>query len=495
MVGVFTMVGTDGQSIAKTLFSKYKDTFDIVPGIQQGSLLQKELDDKTDVLLFFSFDIVNSSIYKANNYYRWSSVIDRILSDIRQRVREQIHLTRAEVWRILGDEVIFIIKIMDRDSIVDYVQSIYKVLIDYCRYIEKGELQEELANTDRLLDYSNLRDIISLQASAWIAAVVDKKLYSNWRLSAENVFEIIEENNNIKFYEFTGIDIDAGFRVSKKTRARRLALSFELAYLLSQDREINNKLHIITYASLKGVWNESVYPVTWYYDPALHNGEDFKESIPFDAKTNDPIYAELLGDRQFNKKMYDDTYIALRKVCKDRRLDSKIDRINDLIKRKGTRRTLYISDSKLELHLVALCYNSNKEILVVQRSGNRELANKWEFGCAKASLVREIKESIVSEYKEDFGIDIEVLTDNNRRDQQPVPLAVYSMEKNGDQHKGVIFLAKIIGGEITINKIKHQKYRLIKESEVETINEDEYVNDAKDSLKKAFKMINDIMQE
>lgn len=485
------MVRTN-KHIAEELSSKYKSTFDTTSKEPQTPILQPEIDDSIDVLLFFSFDIVNSSIYKANNYYRWSSVIDCILSDIRQRVREQLNLNRAEVWRILGDEVIFIIKILDNESIVDYVQSIYKVLTEYCYFIEKGELQERLAVADRLLDYSNLRDIISLQASAWIAAVVDKNRNSNWRLSAENVFEIIEENNNIKFYEFTGTDIDAGFRLSKQTRAKRLTISFELAYLLSQDREINNNLHIVTYTSLKGVWNEAVYPIIWYYDPSLHNGISFKESIPFDANIKDPIYKELLGDRRFRKKMYADTNLALRKVCKDRRLDSKLDRINDLIKKRGKRRTLYISDSKLELHLVAICYNKDKEILVVQRSGNRDLANKWEFGCAKASLFREIKESIVSEYKEDFGIDISVLIDNDRKDSQPIPLAVYTMEKNGDQHKGVIFLAKIEGGEIRINTNKHQRYKFIKESDIDTLCEDDYVNDAKDTLIKAFARINDM---
>lgn len=491
MVRVFAMV--DKSHVENELSKKYKSMFDTTDEYEQEYISHADMNKSDDVLLFFSFDIVNSSTYKSNNYYGWFIVIDYILTDIRQVVRGQIGLTDAEVWRILGDEVVFIINIGNKEKLIEYVSSIYKVLIQYCESIENGELLNRISQKYKTVEFFNLHNVISLQASAWIATVVDKNNISVPHRKADNVFEIIEERKGIKFYEFTGIDIDAGFRLSKQTRAKRLVLSFELAYLLSQDSAANRNLYIVTYCSLKGIWNDNVYPIIWYYDSQLHNGISFEDSIPFDASINDSIYAELLGEKRFNDNMYDNANLALDKVCKDRRLGYKIKRIEELIGVQSDSMKPYLSDPKLELHLVAICYNvENKSILVVKRNDKRFLPGKWEFGCAKANLRTEIGATICREYKQDFGIDIEIVMDQNRADSQPIPLAVYSIEKNQELHKGIIFLAKIIGGNLTLNRYKHQDYKYITESELPTLNKLEYVNDALDTMQKAFKLINEL---
>ena len=492
MVGVFAVVASGKDEIANELSNKYKDI--LYPEIEkkQEFISQADLSMSESVLLFFSFDIVNSSVYKSNNYYGWSTVIDFVLSTIRKAVRNQIGLTDAEVWRILGDEVVFIIRVRSKEAIREYISAIYKVLVEYCESIENGELWSSINQQNRFADFSIFQELVSLQASAWIANVVEKKNTLVSQINVDNVFEEIEEKNGIKFYEFTGIDIDAGFRISKHTRAKRLVLSFELAYILSQNSTTNNNLHIITYCTLKGIWNNKVYPIIWYYDPLLHNGVSFEDSIPFDAKSNDSIYAELLGDKQFHLSMYNNAHIALEKVCKDRRMRYKITRLEESIEKQTDALKQYLIDPKLELHLVAVCYNNNKEILTIQRNNERFLADKWEFGCAKANLTTEIEDIIKREYKQDFGIDIEVIIDNDREDCQPIPLAVYSIPKDQELHKGVIFLAKIIGGDITLNPKKHRQHKFIKESDLPSINKEEYVNDAVDTLKKAFKMINEI---
>ena len=487
MVGIFTMVDNKNR-IADELSNKYKPLFYDKEDYQEH-IMRADIIENGEVVLFFSFDIVNSSIYKSNNYYGWSIVIDYILSDVRNVVRNHIDLAEAEVWRILGDEVVFIIKIRNKEVIRKYISIIYNVLINYCDKIENGVLFNEIKIQDKAVDFSDFQDVISLQASAWIASVVYKNNSCLSQTCSDNIFEEIVEKNGIKFYEFKGIDIDAGFRISKHTRSKRLVLSFELAYLLSQNSSINNNLHIITYCTLKGIWNNKVYPIVWYYDPLLHNGVCFEDSIPFDAKINDSIYTELLGDKQFNNNMYDNAHIALEKVCKDRRLRNKIKRIEDLIGKQTDSIKRYLNDPKLELHLVAVCYNDEGKILTVQRKDERFLANKWEFGCAKANLTTELEDIIKREYKQDFGIDIEVLMDRDREDCQPIPLAVYSISKNDELHKGIIFLAKIIGGNIKINPEKHQQFKLIKESDLSSLNKDEYVNDAINTLKKAFEMI------
>ena len=54
-----------------------------------------------DVVLFFSFDIVNSTVYKTINYYGWAQVLNLLFKELRRDVGNQIK--SSEMWRVLGD--------------------------------------------------------------------------------------------------------------------------------------------------------------------------------------------------------------------------------------------------------------------------------------------------------------------------------------------------------------------------------------------------------
>lgn len=152
-----------------------------------------------------------------------------------------------------------------------------------------------------------LQNVVSVQATAWIAPVADRKKIDETkkRLYAENIFEIFEESKKNHFYEFIGHDIDAGFRLTKQTRERQLTLSFELAYMLSEREEFSARMQIVIYRSLKGVWGGKVYPIIWYYDRDKNGDREFKDSLPFDAIEQDSIYKEYFGNKLFREEMYD----------------------------------------------------------------------------------------------------------------------------------------------------------------------------------------------
>ena len=166
MVGVFTVVENG-------ILKKYKNIIASAES-QQECIPQDSEDDGENVLLFFSFDIVNSSLYKTVNYYGWSIVIDGILSSIRNYVKSKIK--SAEVWRVLGDEIIFIVKICDKSVLFEYVEIIYETLVFFCSSIESGTLFEGMDEiSDVVTELVKLQDVISLQSTAWIANVTDKK--------------------------------------------------------------------------------------------------------------------------------------------------------------------------------------------------------------------------------------------------------------------------------------------------------------------------------
>ena len=83
--------------------------------------------------------------------------------------------------------------------------------------------------------------------------------------------------------------------MTKQTRERRMTVSFELAYMLSGRDEYNERMQIITYRSLKGVWGGKVYPVIWYYDKSMNENIEFIDSLPiFDKPGRSPKKVEKL---------------------------------------------------------------------------------------------------------------------------------------------------------------------------------------------------------
>lgn len=69
-----------------------------------------------DVVLFFSFDIVNSTAYKTINYYGWAQVLNLLFKELRRDVGNQIK--SSEMWRLLGD-----VLLENADNIFERYQS------------------------------------------------------------------------------------------------------------------------------------------------------------------------------------------------------------------------------------------------------------------------------------------------------------------------------------------------------------------------------------
>lgn len=475
-----------------TYTQKPEQSYDIEYSIQASD------KDSDDVLLFFSFDIVNSTLYKTINNYKWVHTIDKILKAIKDEIKEKIKI--AEVWRVFGDEIIFIANISDKEKIGEYISHIHKVLIEFSDSIGNYENLKEQSDEGEI-GFIGQQSLISLQACAWIAAVTDisKIKEDSEGIFAENIFEIFEEGPNNKFREFRGVDIDTGFRLAKETVTRRLTVSFELAYFLSEIESVSENIRVIAYKKLKGVWKNLSYPIIWYYDNN-HNGKcSFEDSIPFDAVAQEGIYADLIAAELYKKNKIEEIKELLNKILKERGLQKKIDKLKKLIAYKSGNSKGYLKDSKLELHCVAVCYNEEGKILIVKRAGEKLLPTMWEFGCAKASYDKSISDVLKEEYKNDFGIDIELYFDENRKvDKQPVPLAVYTIEKNNEFHKGIIFIAKIISNtEIKLNNKKHSEFKFINSEELENgeVEEDNLVPDAIDTMYKAFEIIKGIRNE
>lgn len=94
-----------------------------------------------EVILFFSYDVVNSSLYKTINYHGWAQVLTNIIKELNNRVKQEIE--EVELWRVLGDEAIFIVRIKSEDELIAYVEKIFKILVTTINDMKKAKLSLE----------------------------------------------------------------------------------------------------------------------------------------------------------------------------------------------------------------------------------------------------------------------------------------------------------------------------------------------------------------
>lgn len=468
---------------------------------------------KPDVVLFFSFDIVNSTSYKTINYYGWAQALNLLFKALREEVRNEIK--GSEMWRVLGDEAIFIIKIQDEEELREYINKIFRIMISTIYKLKKGEFFKSGANSETL----KWPNILSLKTAAWIASVTDVGDISNADILknySDNIFERYQSHEGYEIFEFLGNDIDTGFRISKQTQESRMVLSYELAYLISQKTDSLSYLHIVTYKKLKGVWKDKLYPVIWYHDPKAYLGLykkeiSLEESFSFDACDESDLIKEYYDNRDADKKkdiirdgrMYTETYYALNKILQDRELTEKMERLQQLIKEAIHDQTRYINTEFMQIHCVAVCYKEvegNIKILAAKRKNDREkYGGKWEFGCAKAVIDKSIAEKIQEEYKQDFDITIEPVLDQDRELKEPIPLALYQVAHTSLSHpekkdKGIITLAKITSDfnpDDFTGSTKHEKVQWVTEADLEDLETKftETVPDFKQTLIEAFDKI------
>ncbi len=477
----------------------------LVKSLKQMRENTEEESKSSNVILFFSYDIVNSSLYKTVNYSNWTIVINNIFKYVDNLVTEK--MPNCELWRILGDEAVYIVQIKNIEQIYTNVDSIFDVLCKTKEYLSSGDIFKN-CNSEIDIEIMKMQNILSIKASSWLAIVAND---INAKCSnLENAY--LHYNNfqsmkNPGFFEFLGKDIDAGFRISKETRDRRLVLSFELAYILKMKTDYLSKLNLITFKRLKGIWHEKLYPIIWFHDREKFKNISFEESFKFDELEEDELSREYFNNRKegnisnISQYIYEDINIALDKILEDRNLKSKIEKIYSTIKATSKYHKELTNIIPLEMHCVAICYKLNEydesiKILVAKRSsGKKQNPSIWEFGCAKANYKDHIIDTIKNEYKEDFNIDIEPICYEDRDEKQPIPIAVYEIEKDSDIHKGVIFIAECKTDEPIVHmNDKHDEVRWITEEEIENFKDEECVLDFKNTINIAFKKIKEMRE-
>ena len=111
------------------------------------SSAKKEQKYNPRVHLFFSFDIVNSTSYK-NLTTKWPLIIKNLLDRIRTAIQMTSCLSMANLWRVIGDEIVFVMPIQHENELEDAVSELFEVTTKISFSIKCGKFFDTLENQE-----------------------------------------------------------------------------------------------------------------------------------------------------------------------------------------------------------------------------------------------------------------------------------------------------------------------------------------------------------
>jgi hypothetical protein len=201
------------------------------------------------IRLFLSTDIVGSTSYKAGLGYQddtpWPDVFKRFFRNYpilltgraALEFEDEDSLPPLEVWKVMGDEVIFMVEPSCAEHVVLILRALFNAMTDYERdYFEGAPLR--------------------LKSTAWLALFP--------RPNIEIEIPELGERGGAGQVDFIGPDIDLGFRVAKFARPSMITVPLDLAETLLKAANADRiEFHLAGREPLKGVFNEWPYPIIW----------------------------------------------------------------------------------------------------------------------------------------------------------------------------------------------------------------------------------------
>ena len=361
-------------------------------------------------------------------------------------------------WKFNGDEILYKRSIGSLDFV--------------CRIIERAYSHLQKINTEM----TKIIDNISVKATIWLA------LSETYATHYMNNFSFTFEDE----VDFVGKNIDEGFRLTKCSSMNKIAIDPKIAYILldtynflrhptnrnlnipfyksknncdcfSFEKTLNDivfKLHLVGYTKCKGVWNDNPYPVYWYYDNTQNveiRYDEFLNGQHLWQKNICAINGETLALQEYEN---------LYKIFAQMGAKKEVDEIYNLLSLTGDFKVS--AAGKANLYYMVVCVNpQTNKVMIAKRSSNRKhLKNVWDFGNVKYQNVN-MKDTIEKEYKNTFGIDIELVIDENRGNNIK-PFGYCTIYRNCKPHNSILCHAKIsnpanLDDEKLVEYIMHNK--------------------------------------
>jgi len=433
---------------------------------------------QSGLYLFFSFDLVNSTQFKASHPGIWPVVVRRFYEFVENAFSTRLELVK--LWKFVGDEILFFKK-------AQKIQDLGQCLDAACEALNAAEAL--LHQID-----SAAREMLSVKATAWVAPAQYLPPSSSEKVNLEERNIIVKTGSlpDSGDTDFLGPDVDAGFRISKFTQRRRLVVSAHLAWLLYRKREnwsdIEKSLRIVGYETLKGVWAGRPYPIFWYEA----NWEKAVESFPYDEHLSSE-FVQHVKERvapTSSEPQPEWRLSRVEKIFHDLGKMHECERMLELLSSMPATSdddgvTIEIPrDRYAELHCVAVCFSPTGKVLIGKRPNTkRRLSGAFEFGCGQLRLGESFRDCLRRAYKQDFGADLEF-------DGDPIPVRTFTLSDASEQREipGIIFVAEVQNPDAVqaaFLKAKHSEIRWIDPASFTPGDGTQYVPGFEQSLKLA----------
>ena len=87
-----------------------------------------ETSKREGIYLFLSFDLANATEYKIRNY-KWHDTFNKFYNHItKEIIDENSPIKNAKIWKFIGDEVLFYLKITDKVELFKTLPYVYKIV-------------------------------------------------------------------------------------------------------------------------------------------------------------------------------------------------------------------------------------------------------------------------------------------------------------------------------------------------------------------------------
>lgn len=428
-----------------------------------------ERNEQNDVYIFCSYDIVESTYLKTIRN-DWIDLIKQFYDNSKTYLEKY----GFEFWKYIGDEVLLYKKLVNEDlkDIHLFPERLFKVM---------NIIQESLFE-----NFPETRMFLALKGTMWIAHVTEfdlqlsktNNLISNIAIkqkttSSYNPFEF-------ELLDFLGKDVDLGFRISKYSIKNQLVVSAEfvkLHDLISKRRDSHiQKEYLSNYRflkqiQLKGIWHKRDYPIILYRTDWEENNNIFE----YDEKK---YSIEMLSD---NVSLYLDTVFT--SIGKMEEITSYIDIIEAAELTLDRRPKI---ESPVDLHLAAILFNDNDEVLLMTRGDKKSSPKKLDFGCTNLRDGEKI-EDILRKYYQNLGESIELDFFKDEVTDKPIPIALYEYEKNGKVINGLLFTGRVTQYEEL--KQDFDEYSKVEFYSVDMIKDLDLFSDSLENINKSIKII------
>jgi len=444
-------------------------------------ILQEE--PRSGIYLFYSYDLVNSTFYKAIHPGEWPLVFQKFY----ELVQKEADRYECQIWKFVGDEVLLYKYINYKEDLYAAPQQAFSTL---------NSVRDSIHNL-----YENTKTVIDIKGSLWMASatyIAPEELKEGSRgplVSGGNLVFNVNRFGNSDEIDFLGSDVDIGFRLAKYSARSRLVVSANLAYLLYMERQyiedefsekIESNLKIVSYESLKGIWGDRKYPIIWYDT----KWSALNEMFLYDEEYISPII-KAIKDRALTEQ--GQKIAQIKKVFNDLNKTDEIEQIQELIKalenkrpKDSVRRVLVPPGNFAEVHCVAVCFEKDGKLLIGKRPLTKSVhPGKWEFGCAQLKSNQSFEDAMKDAYKEDFSADIDF-------GPSLIPFSVYKITKGEEQIiiPGIIFAANLLNDPKKVKKNfsreKHTDIQFVNLKTLCTFPSNDCVPDFQATAKKAF---------